>query len=148
MLAGEPDSGNPSHSDAQILENWQKEGLVEWWGWQADMPGTYAKCHIVAFPTMYGEGVPTVLLEALACGRAVVATDVPGCRDVITHGVSGLLVPARNAEALAEAIETLILDKGLRDRMGAAGREIAVKQFSISKVNSETLAVYNLLDKP
>lgn len=145
VLAGEPDSGNPSNIEAQTLENWQNEGLVEWWGWQADMPGAYAKCHIVAFPTMYGEGVPTVLLEALACGRAVVATDVPGCRDVITHGVSGLLVPARNVEALAEAIETLFLDKELRNKMGTAGREIAMKQFSISKVNRETLAVYNLL---
>lgn len=148
VLAGEPDSGNPSHIEPHVLENWQKEGLVEWWGWQADMPGTYSKSHIVAFPTMYGEGVPTVLLEALACGRAVVATDVPGCRDVITHGVNGLLIPARSAEALAEALEILILDKDMRSRMGGIGREIAVKQFSISKVNRETLAVYNLLYKP
>jgi glycosyltransferase involved in cell wall biosynthesis len=144
VLAGEPDIGNPSHIEPQVLQNWQDEGLVEWWGWQADMPSIYAQCHIVAFPTMYGEGVPTVLLEALSCGRAVVATDVPGCQDVVTHGVNGLLVPVRNAEALAEALETLITNDELRRRMGAAGREIAVEQFSISKVNKETLAVYNL----
>jgi glycosyltransferase involved in cell wall biosynthesis len=147
VLAGEPDAGNPSNIEPKVLQNWQNEGLVEWWGWQSDMPRTYAKCHIVAFPTMYGEGVPTVLLEALACSRPVVATDIPGCREVVTHGVNGLLVPVKNAEALAEALETLVVNPKLRQRMGNIGREMAINQFQTVKINRETLAVYDLLIK-
>ena len=147
VLAGEPDSGNPSNIPSETIQGWQEEGIVEWWGWQSDMPGTYSKCHIVAFPTMYGEGVPTVLLEALACGRAVVTTDVPGCRDVVTHGVNGLLVPVKNAKALAEALKTLLLDGELRRNMGATGRKIALEQFGNLKVNLETLSVYKQLVK-
>lgn len=145
VLAGEPDPGNPSNIPHQVIRDWQNEGLVEWWGWQPDMPKTYSQSHIVAFPTMYGEGIPTVLLEALSCGRAVVATDVPGCRDVVTHGVNGLLVPLKDAEALAEALEILITDGELRRKMGTAGRTIALEQFGSLKVNLETLAVYRQL---
>jgi glycosyltransferase involved in cell wall biosynthesis len=144
VLAGEPDVGNPSHIEPAILQSWQDEGLIEWWGWQSDMPRTYSQCHIVAFPTMYGEGVPTVLLEALSCNRPVVATDVPGCRDVVTNGVNGWLVPVKNADALANALETMIIDDDLRRRMGAAGREVVINQFSTTKVNKETLAIYKL----
>lgn len=147
VLAGEPDAGNPSNIEPVILEKWQSEGLVEWWGWQADMPQTYSQCHIVAFPTMYGEGVPTVLLEALACNRPVVATDIPGCRQVVTQGVNGLLVPVKNAKALASALETLIVNPELRQRMGSTGREMAISQFHTVKINNETLAVYRRLYK-
>ena len=147
VLAGEPDAGNPSNIEPGVLHKWQNEGLVEWWGWQSDMPQTYSKCHIVAFPTMYGEGVPTVLLEALACSRPVVATDIPGCREVVSHGVNGLLVPVKNAEALADALETLVVNPELRQRMGNIGREMAINQFQTVKINRETLAVYDLLIK-
>lgn len=142
-LAGATDPGNPaSVTDGQI-ESWSQSGLVEWWGWREDMPNTLAQTDIFCLPS-YREGVPNALIEACACGLPIVTTDVPGCRDVVTHGVNGLLVPVRDASALAGALETLLTDPELRQRMGTAGRETAINKFSITKVNAETLGVYNL----
>jgi glycosyltransferase involved in cell wall biosynthesis len=108
------------------------------------MPNTLAQTDIFCLPS-YREGVPNALIEACACGLPIVTTDVPGCRDVVTHGVNGLLVPVRDAFALAGALETLLTSPELRHRMGTAGRETAINKFSITKVNAETLGVYNLL---
>jgi glycosyltransferase involved in cell wall biosynthesis len=105
------------------------------------MPATLAQADIFCLPS-YREGVPNALLEAAACGLPIVTTDVPGCRDVVTHGLNGLLVPVRNAPVLAEALEALLSDARLRHRMGAAGREIAVNKFGLGKVNEETLMIY------
>ena len=99
---------------------------------------------MVCLPS-YGEGGANVLLEAGACGRPVVATDVPGCRQAVKPGENGLLVPVRDAEALAEAIAVLLKDPALRGRMGARGREIAVQEFSEERVVRETLALYREL---
>jgi glycosyltransferase involved in cell wall biosynthesis len=110
------------------------------------MPTALARADIFCLPS-YREGVPNALLEAAACGLAMVTTDVPGCRDVVINGVSGWLVPVRNAEALANALETLITNPELRHKMGNAGRELAVSHFGTTKVNRETLAVYNLFSK-
>ena len=143
-LAGATDPGNPaSVTDGQI-ESWSQSGLVEWWGWREDMPNTLAQTDIFCLPS-YREGVPNALIEACACGLPIVTTDVPGCRDVVTHGVNGLLVPVRDALALAGALETLLTSPELRQRMGIAGRETAINKFSITKVNAETLNVYKLL---
>lgn len=143
-LAGATDPGNPaSVTDGQI-ESWSQSGLVEWWGWREDMPNTLAQTDIFCLPS-YREGVPNALIEACACGLPIVTTDVPGCRDVVTHGVNGLLVPVRDAFALAQALETLLTSPELRQRMGMAGRETAINKFSITKVNAETLSVYKLL---
>lgn len=143
-LAGATDPGNPaSVTDGQI-ESWSQSGLVEWWGWREDMPTTLAQTDIFCLPS-YREGVPNALIEACACGLPIVTTDVPGCRDVVTDGVNGLLVPVRNAPALAEALETLLTSPELRQRMGRAGRETALNKFSTTKVNAETLSVYKLL---
>jgi glycosyltransferase involved in cell wall biosynthesis len=143
-LAGMPDPGNPASIPASQLRAWADEGFVEWWGQRDDMPMTFAQAHIVCLPS-YREGVPRALIEAAACGRAVVATDVPGCREVVRHGENGLLVPPRDPRALAEAIATLVKDPALRARMGARGREIAVQEFSEERVVRETLALYSEL---
>jgi glycosyltransferase involved in cell wall biosynthesis len=92
-----------------------------------------------------GEGVPTALLEAAACGRPIVATDVAGCRDVVAHGRNGFLVPSNDPAALAEALERLIKDESLRVRMGAAGREIVLGKYTSWQVNAATLRVYDSL---
>jgi len=144
-LAGKPDPGNPASIPNEQIEAWKQSDLVEWWGWQSDMPAALAQTDIFCLPS-YREGVPNALLEATACGLPIVTTDTPGCRDVVTNGVNGLLVPVKNAQAIADALETLILDPESRRRMGSAGREIAVN-FSNIKINRETLAVYNLLTK-
>ncbi|HEX9029711.1 MAG TPA: glycosyltransferase family 4 protein [Anaerolineales bacterium] len=141
-LAGEPDPGNPASISPDTLQGWVQEGVIEYWGWQSEMSQAYARCHIVAAPTMYGEGVPTVLLEAAACGRPIVATDMPGCRDIVLPGQNGLIVPPNDAPALADALEALICDPDLRGRMGAIGRQTVLQKFTTAQVNTATLAVY------
>jgi glycosyltransferase involved in cell wall biosynthesis len=143
-LVGEPDTGNPAAVEQGLLERWSQEGVVEWWGWQEDMLDVYRQSHIVTLPSL-GEGVPTALLEAAACARPIVATAVPGCRDVVIDGRNGFLVPPNDPEALSEALERLILDSGLRARMGAAGREIVLEKYTSSRVNAATLEIYSRL---
>lgn len=146
-LVGDTDPGNPTTADAALIRGWEQEGLVEWWGFQQDMRAVYQNCNLVTLPSL-GEGLPTVLIEAAACGRAIVATDVPGCRDVVVDGVNGLLVPAQQPEALAEAIATLLRDPGLRAQMGGAGRAIVLKTFTNQLVNSQIYEVYRALLTP
>lgn len=140
-LAGKTDPGNPASIPEEQIDAWKDSGLFEWWGWRDDMPSTLAQADMFCLPS-YREGVPNALLEAAACGLPIVTTDVPGCRDVVTHGLNGLLVPVRNAPVLAEAMETLISNAQLRHQMGTAGREIAVNKFGLDKVNEETLMIY------
>lgn len=144
VLVGEPDPANPGSITQEELQSWTQARWVEWWGYQSDMARVYAQANVVCLPS-YAEGVPVVLLEAGACGRAIVTADSPGCRDVVRPGENGLVVPVRDAEALAGAIFTLVGDAGLRRRMGACGRELVVKEFSHEKVVEETLEIYREL---
>lgn len=143
-LVGEGDADNPASVPQATLEGWRAEGLVEWWGRRDDMPKVLAQAHVVCLPS-YREGLPKALLEAAASGRAIVTCDVPGCREVVRHQDNGLLVPPRDAGALADALERLILDAGLRRQMGRRGRERAEAEFSQERVIAETLAVYREL---
>lgn len=142
VLVGQSDTENPTAVPVSQLVEWQQQGDVEWWGHREDMYRVFALSHIACLPTFYGEGLPKVLIEAAACGRPVVATDIPGCREIVRHGENGLLIPARDAHALAEALKQLILDPALRQRMGRQGREIAEAEFSVERVNNDTLALY------
>ncbi len=142
VLVGEPDPGNPTSIDQATLKGWHDQGIADWWGWRADMKAVYAACHIVTLPTTYGEGVPTTLLEAAACGKPIVATDIPGCREIIRHGDNGLLIPPGNHQALAEALLTLVEQPAQRGRMGQAGRQIVLQRFTNRSVNVATLDVY------
>jgi glycosyltransferase involved in cell wall biosynthesis len=145
-LAGRTDPGNPaSISDAQ-METWKNESVIEWWGWIDDMPATLAKANIVCLPS-YREGLPTVLIEAAACGRAVIATDVPGCRDAVKENESGLLVKPRDSSLLADALRKLLLDPAVRIEMGASGRSLAEEKFASDKIISEILSVYDRAGK-
>jgi glycosyltransferase involved in cell wall biosynthesis len=145
-LVGEPPPHNRGSIPHETIEGWVREGIVEWWGRQTDMPGVYARSHIVCLPSYYGEGVPRALIEAAACGRPIVTTDMPGCREVVHHGVNGLLVPPRAAAALADALRRLLLDPALREAMGRRGRERAVAEFSVERVVEATLQVYANVD--
>ena len=144
-LVGESDSQNPTEVPPAQLEAWQNSGVVEWWGRCDDMPAVFARSHIVCLPSAYGEGIPKVLIEAAACGRAVVTTDAPGCREIVRHLDNGLLVPVGNVSKLADALRQLITDPEMRKRMGGRGREIAVAEFSEERVVRQTLAVYREL---
>jgi len=140
-LVGEPDPGHPAQITQSEIESWRSEGVVEYWGWRDDMRAVYQQAHIVCLPS-YREGMPKALIEAAACGRAIVTCDVPGCREVVRQGDNGILVPLRSVEPLAHALRQLIEDSELRRRMGARGRERALAEFSVQKVIEETLAVY------
>ncbi len=140
-LIGKLDEGNPACIESETLTRWQKEGNVEWWGWQEDIYACISLADIVCLPS-YREGLPKILLEAASCGRPIVTTDVPGCREIVMDGVNGLLVQVKSTEALKEALIRLIKDRDLRIRMGEAGREFAVSRFSTEIVNRETYQIY------
>lgn len=144
-LIGEPDLGNTNTVTKQQLDAWQKAGLVECLGYRTDIPQLFTQANIVSLPSFYGEGLPKVLIEAAACGRAVVTTDWPGCRDAITPNETGLLVPIKDPVALADAIQRLIEDQDLRLAMGRAGRELAEKVFAIEKVVAQHMKIYEQL---
>lgn len=126
------------------LRQWNGEGLISWDGPSDDMPATFAAAHIVALPSYGGEGVPRSLVEAAACGRPLVATDAPGCREIVVHERNGLLVAVRDSERLARALARLIQAPAERQAFGRAGREIA-GQFAQASVIDATLAVYREL---
>jgi glycosyltransferase involved in cell wall biosynthesis len=144
VLVGKPDEGNPSAVPVTQLQAWSGAGTVEWWGHREDMPAVLSQAHLACLPS-YREGLPTILIEAAAAGLPLIATDVPGCREVVRPGINGSLVPARDALALANAIEELAGDPALRDRYGRASRHIAEAEFGIARVVSATLAVYGSL---
>ncbi len=142
QLLGGLDPGNPSALSEQELRSCQREG-IEWLGHQQEVAAFMAASHVVVLPS-YREGVPKTLLEAASSGRAIVATDIAGCREIVRPGVNGLLVPPRTVEPLMEAMERLGTDSTLRARMGVAGSTRA-KAFSVHDVVEHTLRVYSAL---
>jgi len=146
QLIGMPDEGNPTSFSLEQLDDWVRSGVVEWLGHQNNIAEHLAKSHIICLPS-YREGLPKSLIEALASGRPVVTTDVPGCREVVSHGINGFLVQPRDSHALAEALMNLISDKSLRERMGRLGRERAEKEFSSEIIIGQTLRVYESMLK-
>lgn len=143
-LAGTVDSANPTSLTEVELEEWVNEGVIECWGHRLDMPNVFRSAYIVVLPS-YREGLPKVLLEAAACGRPVVTTDVPGCRDAVSPGVTGVLVPVRNFLALADALEALVNDPEGCQSMGKAGRLLAEHSFDVRQVVSAHLNIYREL---
>jgi glycosyltransferase involved in cell wall biosynthesis len=144
VLAGRPDAGNPRTISQEQLRQWGADEGVEWVGHREDMPDLYARAQVVVLPS-YGEGLPKSLVEAAACGRAIIATDVPGCREAVDDGVNGLLVKSRDPVSLADAIQALLQDPDRRAAMGRRGRERAEREFSDEQIVGQTLAVYDEL---
>ena len=136
-----PTDDNPASIPRAILAEWNREGVVEVVGPSEDIAGEYARAHIAVLPS-YREGLPKSLLEAAACGRPMVATDAPGCREVCIDGETGLRVPARTIEPLADALERLVLDPALRQRLGENARHRAETIFAEKIINAQTLALY------
>lgn len=142
ILVGEPDPGNPNTISEQEFRRWREEGVVECLGFRTDIAELFSLSHIVVLPSYYGEGLPKVLVEAAACGRAVVTTDHPGCRDAIVPGRSGVLVPPRYPAALADALEYLVRHPEVRMAMGQEGRRLAERCFAIEQVVTRHLDIY------
>ena len=141
VIAGSPDDGNPSSFQESDMRQWEAAGDVTCLGFREDIAELLAACHIACLPS-YREGLPKSLLEAAAAGKPIVTTDVPGCRTVVHDGVNGLLIPARDAQALARAITRLVEDPQLRARLGRSGRQRAELEFSCGTINEQTLNVY------
>jgi glycosyltransferase involved in cell wall biosynthesis len=139
-----PTDVNPSGIAQTQLDAWKAAGVVEVGGYSQDIAGEYARAHIAVLPS-YREGLPKSLLEAAACGRPIVATDVPGCRDICRHQETGLLVPPHSVTQLADALQVLADNPALRRQYGEAARRLAVNRFAESIVTGETLKLYEQL---
>ncbi len=145
VLVGEPDVENPGSVSREQLNEWARSGVVEWWGYCDDIPAVLHQSQIVCLPTYYGEGIPKILIEAMASARPIVTTDMPGCRELVIDSRNGVLIPPKDPEALANALESLIVDRELCAAMGRVGRELAEQEFSSERVLTETLGVYDEL---
>lgn len=145
VLIGEPDNGHPSAIPMRTLEHWRDTEDVDWLGFRHDLPALIRQSHIVCLPTLYGEGVPRILQEAAASGRPIVASDIPGCREIVRHGQNGMLVPVGDLNGLIGALVHLIENAPLRATMGTRGYALAVAEFSLEKVIDMNLGVYNSL---
>jgi glycosyltransferase involved in cell wall biosynthesis len=127
-----------------LLAQWQRDGVVEFLGQRTDMPELLRQADIAVLPS-YHEGLPRFLQEAAATGLPLVATDIEGCRMVIRAGINGLLVPPKDAVALAQALVTLVTDASMRARMGRTSREIAVQEFNEARITEQYLWLYKEL---
>ncbi len=142
VLVGAVDEHNPAGIPADQIRAWTEQGIVEWWGDRSDMPEVLAQAHIVVLPSIHREGLPKVLLEAAASARALVASDVPGCREIVLPNVNGLLAPPGDAVALARALRELVESPELRRRFGLAGRALVEREFSLEIIVRQTLDLY------
>lgn len=145
QIVGDLDPGNATSATLKDIEKWASVSNLNILGYQKDMAAVFKDSNIVVLPS-YREGLPKVLIEAAACGRAIVTTDVPGCRDAIQVNETGLLVPVKNSNELANAIERLVTDSTFRVNMGIAGRQLAEQAFSINQVIDQHLSVYQQID--
>ncbi|MFQ2866945.1 glycosyltransferase family 4 protein [Aeromonas caviae] len=146
-LVGSPDLENPNTVSQTEIDQWIKQDIITYLGHRTDIPDIFLSSNIVCLPSFYGEGVPKVLIEAAACGRAIITTDNPGCRDAVIAGVTGLCVPIKDSTALANAILKLIDEPELRVKMGSAARKLAENEFDVRSVVNKHMEIYTQLLK-
>lgn len=144
VLVGRADDGNPALIPTKQLRAWEMAGLIEWWGYKRNMNEVLNMATMVVLPS-YREGLPKVLLEAAACSKPIISTNVPGCKEIVRHEVNGLLIPPKDEVALAEAIRRLLDNPEFAKQLGEYGREIVQKEFSEELVVEKTFEVYDLL---
>ena len=147
LVAGYSEAGSPDSIDVETMESLTRDGAIEWLGSRSDMPAVISGADVVVLAS-YAEGFPKTLIEASASGRPIVASDAPGCRDVCHDEVNGLLVRPADVDHLERAVLRLIDDPGLRARLGAAGRDLAVRDFALERVLRATLDLYETLLRP
>ncbi len=145
ILVGEPDVDNPEAIPEAQLVAWQGAGLAEWLGRRDDIPSLMASADIAVLPSAYREGIPKMLIEAAGSGLPIVTTDAPGCRETVDDGENGILIPVRDRAALVDALDRLLAEPALRERMGAASRAKAEAEFSEDAVVRQTMDLYRRL---
>jgi len=144
VVVGMVDTENQASLKLSDLMELEKNKIIEYWGHKNNMEKILPQSSIIVLPS-YREGLPKVLSEAAACGRPIITTNVPGCREVIENNISGLLVPAKDSKKLSEAIMKLLLDRDLSSSFGKAGRRYAEKNFAIEKIILQHLEIYKSL---
>jgi glycosyltransferase involved in cell wall biosynthesis len=144
LLAGTPDPANPASVSEAEAKSWNDEPGVGWLGHVGDITGLWGRAHVAVLPSRR-EGLPLSLMEAAACGRPMIASDVPGCREIVIHDQTGLLVPVDDASALAAAMARLAGAPDLRARYGAAARNLVVERFAASVIGQQTVQLYRRL---
>jgi glycosyltransferase involved in cell wall biosynthesis len=144
-LCGQPDPANPGSWDEARLAAWAQRPNIEWHGHCRDMAAIWRQAHVAVQVSYGGEGIPKSLLEAASCGRAIVASDVPGCREVVTDGDNGFMVPPRDARALADAVKALAADPARCAAMGARSRALVAADLSADSVSAQAEALYRRL---
>jgi glycosyltransferase involved in cell wall biosynthesis len=139
-----PFDSNPSAISRAEVDAWVKENAIEYCGETKDVRPYLAKCSVFVLPS-YREGMARTILEAMSTGRAVIASDAPGCADPVLLGESGLVVPVRNVSALTAAMEEFVRDPSLISRMGLRAREIAIERFDVHEINRRLMLIMDLM---
>ena len=147
LIAGNPDPANPASVSLQEVNEWAQRPGITWLGHVKDIASLWRRCHFAVLPS-HREGLPGALMEAAACGRALIATDAPGCREITIDGQTGLLVPIENPQALAQAIATLTTSPELRARYAKAARELVVSKLSANIIGEQIVRLYDQMTKP
>lgn len=142
VIVGYAEPTSPDAVPLAQLDTWEHDGSIEYWGKRDDMPAVIAQSSIVCLPSMYGEGVPKVLIEAAACARPIITTDTPGCREIVQNGENGVLIPPNDAPALIAAVAGLLADRALCVHYGQRGRARVIADFSLDQVVSQMLTLY------
>lgn len=145
VLVGDPDDDNPDGVDRKVLDEWTQSGAAEWWGKSDDMPAVLSRAHLVALPSKYGEGLPKILLEAAASGRALLASRIPGCVEIVLEGDTGYLVAPGSVAEIETAIRSAVHSREKLASMGRRGRAEVLQRFSDSIVTQRTFEIYRSL---
>ena len=142
LIAGNPDPANPASVSLQEVNEWTERPGITWLGHIKDISSLWKRCHFAILPS-HREGLPGSLMEAAASGRAMIATDAPGCREIVIDDQTGLLVPIEDPQALAQAIVKLATSPELRARYGKAARELVVSRLSAKIIGEQVVLLYN-----
>jgi glycosyltransferase involved in cell wall biosynthesis len=136
QLLGKIDKDNPNNIELKTIQEWESAGIIEYLGKVADVCPVLENTDVVVLPSYYREGIPNALMEGMAMGRPIITTDMPGCRETVIDQVNGILIPSRDVDALARAMEFMILHPERRIEMGRAGRNMVLEKFEVKKVNA------------
>ena len=142
QLVGDIHDANPNSLTTSEIEQWHESGVITWLGHRSDISNIYNNSDMAVLPS-YGEGLPKSLLEACSCGLPIIATDVPGCREICINNKNGIVVPVKNSEKLADAIIDLAFNKEKRVLFGKESRRMVLDEFSESVINQKIFSVYN-----
>ena len=144
-MVGKPDNLNPESVPEGQINEWEKNKIIDWWGYQENMARILQKSSIVCLPTVYGEGLPKILIEAASCGLPIITYNVPGCREIVKDKINGYLVPVNDIDNLEESLNYLIENKNVCEKMGRRGREYVIKYFSQEQIADQTIKLWDMV---